>query len=1161
MKALLAFELKTYCNRIGFYIALLCILILGFFTGSNFNLSAGPDIFKNSPYTIAYMTGLLSLLCIFFTTIFSTQILFKEVDAKFELILFATPIRKVNFVLSRCTAILTLSFLCFTALMAGFAMGQIMGSGSSGHYTRFVWYYYAFPLLVFGFVNTLFCTAILCFTGWVTKNKLLVYVTGLLLYIAYMVTLIFSGSPLMAKSMPPSAQALILSAGFDPFGLSAYFFQTAGWSVWQRNTGMIPLTGILLLNRAGVLLLSLLLFFVAERAFSFSTIRRKKHRSVVHTKENDRPCVPFTPVQPVHNLWSECLALFSFTRINLTYIIKSIPFVLTAIALLFYLAMEIYGSIEKGIRLPQKYASSGLMAQAIIENFHLLCLLVILYYAHEIFWRSKNSHFNLIEHATPASTGSFFFSKWLTLSMVILIFSTLMIAEGIVFQWLYNYTTIDWRAYAGVYLFNALPLIISAGFILLIQKVVNHKYIGLSITTVFVLLTATSISKKILPYPLFRFQQAPNGLYSDLDGFGTYLPAYGWRYAFGISVVLIMAILLLQVKRFRLTWQTLTVLAILVTGAVLSGIQVTHGYQYKDKNIALQAQANYEQQYRSFQHLPQPAITDVITTVNLFPDKNAYRVRGNYLLKNKTHQPIDRILINFADGITIAGATLEIGHEVMKVDKQYTIVTLKKPLLPNDTASFFFDFSYQWLAVNGHDPFNAIIQNGSFMRISRYYPQFGYLAGNEITDDHARGQLKLGKATPVTTIDAPKNGPADFINLTMTISTSSQQTAVGVGELVQQWRTGNTNYFRYKTTSPIPFRFALSSAAYAVKKDTYHGKSIEIYYHPTHHENVAHLLHNARLTLDYCENNFGAYPFTTLRFAEVSAFTKGFAATAYPGSIFMTEDMIFHANISSDKKKDVINELAGHELSHIWWGNNQISPDDREGSAMLTETLAMYTELMLMKKMYGKETALERVKMHLGIYTNERGFSVEYPLYRTPANESHISYSKGMVIMYQLAEWIGEEKVNLALRNLLHHHSYPNPKPVSTDLIHELYTIAGPAMHAKIDDLFKKITLYDFTVNGTSVKRSGGKYELSLQAMANKYYEDGQGHRTKAGFTDTVDIAITLKHGKETMWRLPVINGRLSGTVSLNDEPASVLIDPNILFIKPGAMERLAIGQ
>jgi hypothetical protein len=60
------------------------LLLLGFAVGSNFSLGAGPDIFKNSPYLIAHMTGFLSLLCIFFAAIFSAQILFREKDSHFD---------------------------------------------------------------------------------------------------------------------------------------------------------------------------------------------------------------------------------------------------------------------------------------------------------------------------------------------------------------------------------------------------------------------------------------------------------------------------------------------------------------------------------------------------------------------------------------------------------------------------------------------------------------------------------------------------------------------------------------------------------------------------------------------------------------------------------------------------------------------------------------------------------------------------------------------------------------------------------------------------------------------------------------------------------------------------------------------------------------------
>jgi ABC-2 type transport system permease protein len=55
--------------------------------------------------------------------------------------------------------------------------------------------------------------------------------------------------------------------------------------------------------------------------------------------------------------------------------------------------------------------------------------------------------------------------------------------------------------------------------------------------------------------------------------------------------------------------------------------------------------------------------------------------------------------------------------------------------------------------------------------------------------------------------------------------------------------------------------------------------------------------------MDYCEANFGPYLFSIIRFAEVSSFTKVFAATAYPATVYMTEDMLFNANIKGDKEQ------------------------------------------------------------------------------------------------------------------------------------------------------------------------------------------------------------------------------------------------------------------
>ncbi|MFT3677796.1 MAG: M1 family aminopeptidase [Chitinophagaceae bacterium] len=760
-----------------------------------------------------------------------------------------------------------------------------------------------------------------------------------------------------------------------------------------------------------------------------------------------------TPTQ--HNTRAQVKSLLSFSKIHLTYIVKSIPFILALLYVLFGVGMEMYAAIEKGLRIPQQYVNSGLMTNAIIQHFYELGLIIVLYYAFDIFWRSNNARFNLIESST-ANTSAAYFAKWISLAVVALIFTLALIVEGIAFQLLYNYPAIEWKVYSNLFPFITLPLIVMSGFLLLIKKTINHKYVGLGVAVLFVFIMATSIGKNFITYPLAKIFYVIQMKYSDMNGFGLYGSAYLKGIFFGLCCLVALLSIYYLVKKTNRSWQVWMLLIGAVSLSSYTGIKLLDGYKPKSETASLTAQANYEKQYRKYSNRPQPTVTSIITTVDLFPEENAYHIKGTYILENKTNSNIDSILVNFANDFKIKSAALQIADEIITVKDQYQVLALQKALMPNQKATFHFNISYQWKAVNGHQSFNAIVENGSFMRISRYYPHFGYVLENETEDKATRKKYKLGAPSATTRFDAPKTANDDFITLDMTISTSGNQTALGVGELAKSWKQQNRNYFQYKTDDPIPFRFGISSAQYAVKKETYKGKSFEIYYHPAHAENVDHLINNARLTMDYCETNFGPYPFKTIRFAEVSGFTSGFAATAYPATIYMTENMVFHSNIKTDKQQDVINELAGHELSHLWWGNNQINPDDRDGAAMLTETMAMYTEMMLLKKMYGKEKMLDRIKMHLDIYSFSKGFSIEQPLYKVQPGETHISYSKGAVVMYLLSELIGEQKVNEVLRSFMEKHKYPNPKPVSTDFLDELYRLTPPSVHSKIDTLFKK---------------------------------------------------------------------------------------------------------
>jgi hypothetical protein len=344
------------------------------------------------------------------------------------------------------------------------------------------------------------------------------------------------------------------------------------------------------------------------------------------------------------------------------------------------------------------------------------------------------------------------------------------------------------------------------------------------------------------------------------------------------------------------------------------------------------------------------------------------------------------------------------------------------------------------------------------MRISNYYPSLGYQSDKEIEDEQKREAYELGNPTPLKTLEAPEVFKNDFINLDMVVSTENNQTPMGIGDVVKSWTENDRVFTQYKAHG-IPFRFAVASAKNQKQSIKHRNIEIEVLYHDKHFENVDRLLKNTVLSLDYCIDNFNVYPYEKISFVEVSSFTSGFAATAYPATIFMTENMIFHTNIDSDPSKDVINELAGHELAHMWWGNSQINPDERQGASMLTETLAMYTEMMIYKKLYGKETMWERVQIHQQIYDNEKGLYGDSPLYKVPYGATHIAYSKGAIAMVKLSELIGEDKVNQALRSFLANNKYPK-KPTSLDLLEEFYKVLpNNALRSKVDKLFKDVNI------------------------------------------------------------------------------------------------------
>lgn len=1052
-------EAGFYFRKKWFYAMLLLFLGLGYFMSVKASLSF-PGVYVNSPYVLTYAIGLISLINIFTITILSAQILLREKEANFDAILYATSLNKKDFLISRFGLILLITVLSYFLFVLGFMTGHIMQGNNSEKFMDFHFINYLYPFLVMVLPNAILCTAVVCTAGWLSKNNMLIYLSGLFIYILYMAVSLFSNSPLFANASPVSADTMSLMAKLDPFGMAAFFEQTKKWPPLLRNTQLVQLQGNFLLNRVAIMFVSAVLLFVSERCYRFTTGKKEKSRA---QKADETIAVAGIVIKPVPTINSgiayDWRTLWSFVKLDTRSIVKSIPFVLIVLLWVFFLGMEIYSDIDAGIRLPQRYATTGLMVNNIIGSFSFFILAVLLFYGVEMLWRSKNVKIDAVENTTPVNASTILAAKCVSLSIVPLLLISVSILFCVILQYLFQYPRIEWNVYGSLFYILGIPAILGAAIIVSIQAITRKKYPGLVLAALFLLLTNSFVGNMLgVGHPLFRFAKSFVGNRTDMNGFGAYLDAFAIKMVYWAAFTIIVGLLASHiwgaVKLKPVTWIVVALCFITLIG---SGKIIKNKTVMESKAAQANWQQEYEQAYRKYQNTPQPGIAAVKTSIDLFPDSSRYSIKGSYVLVNKNTVPLDSLLLYCNRSVVLRDVRIDnaklIVGDALFGHYRYRLL---KPLQPGDSINMQFEIDYSWLPYNRHDPVNAIVGNGSFMRISRYYPVFGYQSGNEIEDEADRTRRKMAAATPLKKLE-DKSGGDDygFINFEAVISTTEKQTAIGTGELVKNWTEKGRNYFQYRSPVPIPFRFAVSSAEYAVKRVSQNGVSIAVYYHPAHAENVAHLAEEARNTIAYCEKNFGKYPFRSVSFAEISGFTEGFAATAYPATIFMSESVVFHADIRKDDKRDVINELAGHELSHEWWGNNQISPEDREGAAMLTETLAMYTELMLYKQTHGTEAMKQVVAMHQSIYENAKVYSTNEPLYKVQPGNVYLAYNKGLVVMYELYELIGEKKINTALKNFLAKYAFPNKPPTTVDLIGEFLEVSDAAVHERIKKLFR----------------------------------------------------------------------------------------------------------
>jgi ABC-2 type transport system permease protein len=701
--------------------------------------------------------------------------------------------------------------------------------------------------------------------------------------------------------------------------------------------------------------------------------------------------------------------------------------------------------------------------------FSFLVQILTFLYAGVLVHRAKYSRvFDLIS-VTAVPNWVLLFSKFLALVKMQVLLLSLIMVVGISIQLNSGYYHLE----IGHYLFDLFAIhligfIIWAFASLFIQTIFKNTYLGL-----FLLILGTLGISQLPSFGIenfvFRFNESPSSdfflKYSDMSGYGHSLSAYFlyklYWFVFGLFLFCITQWVWQReltnsiLERFKIAKKRFVGKLAFISIVLMTSFLCFGFYLFQKENnpenkiLSVKNEASlltkFQKKYEEYEHTKQPRITSIFVKLDIFPETSSFIAKGKYTLINKTAQTIDTLLIKMGyDEITTlffdTKATLIEEDTIFK----FCIYKLDKGIAPNDSINLNFTIQNQkntFLTQNSN-----ILKNGTYLK-SDIFPRLGYFAETE----------KKMPNDSTAFANHYQGNDADLVNFEAIVSTSPKQMAITSGNLIKEWLEGNRRYFHYKMDKPFKFVFGFNSGEFSVLKENYKGVDLRVYYHPKHLYNIEQMMDGLKASLDYNVFYFGTYQHKQVHIIEFSRSEGSYATTA--GNCIPISEIRFINDTRNLKEGgiDLSFYVAAHELSHQWWGN-QVIPADALGATMITESMAEYITAKIYEKKYGKRDALKFLQIQRIRYLSGRANETEQepPLYLVNPEQSYISYGKGAIALYTLSEFIGEEKLNGALKEYLNKVKFqPPPYTTSLEMLDYLKTATPDSMQYLITDMFK----------------------------------------------------------------------------------------------------------
>ncbi|WP_367387987.1 hypothetical protein [Lewinella sp. LCG006] len=1179
---------------------LLFVISLATMWGMAAEATGGPDAeILNSYFRINFMSNYLSLLMLFVLPATMGAAVYRDFKSEMYTLLYAYPITKPSYLAAKFLAAYLVTAAVVLTIGLGFVLGthmpgvnkEVLMPFELGAYTQLYAVYILPNMLLFGMLVFAIVT--------LTRNVYVGFVTIILV-------IVFQG---LIGGLLGGEDLGYWAALLDPVGDTAVKYSVRFWTTAARNEEALPLSGVILHNRLLWMGVVILVGVYVYRRFSFqqfSQNKKGKNDEAAPRKQE----ISFSPAQmPVVNyqfgLTQRLHTLWQVAKADFRYIVFSWPFLVMLFAgfLLVYFQQHQMNPMYGFELLP----TTGRMLLVPMFIFSLVINLLTFLYVGVLQFRGQTTRMGALVDTVPQPDWVLMLSRLVAVLLMQMLLLGLVMVAGILAQTLQGY----YRYELWHYVFELLGLqfihfVIWACVAMLVQTLVKNMYLGFFL----LLLMPTAVAGlrvigDYLQWPFLResivqFNQVPGVTvgfnYSALAGYGAILPLYyGYKtYWLVLGIIFLLLSLLWWRRGIVFTWRERwwvwkqrfnsglrTPVAWSVILFLLMG-----GYLYLEENILTSAQYTAtrqqhisglnEQRYLRFQDYPQPLLARAEINMDIYPKARDFTASGQLYFVNKLDQTIDTILVasSFRE---ITEYQLIPPNKLVSKDEEvrFDVWVLEQPLAKGDTLAMRFtvrNYPNTLLYDN-----SRVAKNGTYINAD-ILPNLGfrnlYLSGKEKRASYGLPPHKERELLPsdTTLLGYGFSGNnMERIIYETTVSTSADQQAFSMGNLVRSWTEGDRHYAHYRSEGLITNNISWLSGRYVRKTASAQGIGLAIYYDPAHTQNYERIVDGLQSSLDYCRRWFGPLAYDSLRLVEFPI-TKGTHATLN-GNLIPYSEALFLCKVDPTEEDplDIPFYSSAHEVAHYWWGH-RVDPANVDGGKLVTEALAEYIAMQVMKQELGeKRLKAFRKTMH-DVYLRARAQrGDEVPLMLAKEGQDYLNYYKGGLAFYALSEYWNEEALNgsLASYEAARRHA-PPPYPTSLELMAHLKKEVPDSLRYLLEDYFETITLYENQLGAVVItEKAGAGYEVKLSCQVTKYHANKSGKRTytnaagdhlQAGAIQSLPLQDYILIGfyqdtdegevllAKTMVKVSSIQNDLQ--FMLTQRPDRIVIDPDLLLFE-----------